>query len=170
MKYASTAILLVWTILANAQKDIKPSDEFSVTGLVNQEVKFGIADLEKVPSKKIDDIVITNHLGEPRGTAKNLKAISLKSLLEKIEFKTESPKVLSEFYLTFVATDNYKVVYSWNEIFNTATGDSIYLIVEKDGKKISEMPERILVITPSDSKTGRRNIKGLSKIVVGRVE
>lgn len=162
--------LLFWSAVLLAQKDIKPSDEFVVIGQVAHELKFTLADLEKMPSKNIEDIVITNHLGEPRGTAKNLKALPLKTLLNKIDFKAESPKTLSEFYLTFIATDNYKAVYSWNEIFNTATGDNIFLITEKDGKKLAEMPERILVITSSDLKTGRRNIKGLTKIVVSRSE
>jgi len=170
MRHYSIVILFCWSFTVCAQKDIKPSDEFVISGQIGHELKFTIADLEKMPSKKIDDIVITNHLGEAKGTAKNLKAITLKNLLEKIEFKSESPKVLSEFFLTFIATDNYKVVYSWNEIFNTSTGDNIYLITEKDGKKLSEMTDRILVITSSDQKTGRRNIKGLAKIVVSRAQ
>lgn len=170
MKKFPAVILFFWSATLLAQKDIKPSDEFVISGQVVHQLKFTMTDLEKIPAKKIDDIVITNHQGEPRGTAKNLKGFPLKTLLDKIEFKTESPKVLSEFYLTFTATDNYKVVYSWNEIFNSATGDNIFLITEKEGKKLTEMTERILVITPSDQKTGRRHVKGLSKIVVGRVE
>lgn len=170
MKKYSLPILCCWSLTVCAQKEVKPSEEFIVIGQVAHELRFTATDLEKMPSKKIDDIAITNHLGETRGTAKNMKAISMKSLLEKLEFKSESPKVLSEFYLTFIATDNYKVVYSWNEIFNTSTGDNIFLITEKDGKKLSEMTDRILVITASDQKTGRRNMKGLSKIVVGRAE
>ena len=170
MRQYPIVILFCWSFTVCAQKDIKPSDEFVISGQIAHELTFSLADLEKMPSKKIDDIVITNHLGEAKGTAKNMKAILLKSLLEKIEFKSESPKVLSEFFFTFIATDNYKVVYSWNEIFNTSTGDNIYLITEKDGKKLSEMADRILVITSSDQKTGRRNIKGLNKIVVSRAE
>ena len=38
----------------------------------------------------------------------------------------------------------------------------------KDGKKLKDMEERILIITPTDFKTGRRHIKGLIMIVVGR--
>ena len=170
MKQLTTIVLLFSSLIVFAQKEISPSTEFVITGQVQRELKFTLADLEKLEAKKIDDVVVTNHLGEKKGTAKDLKGIQLKGLLDKIEFKTESPKVLSEFYLTFIATDNYKVVYSWNEIFNTATGDHIYLITEKEGKKLSEMNERILVITPSDFKTGRRNIKGLTKIVVSRAE
>lgn len=165
-----TTLFLFSSFLASAQKEIKPTEDFVITGQVKQEQRFTLVDLEKMPTKNIDDVVITNHLGEKKGTAKNMKAFLLKDILSKIEFKTENPKTLSEFYFTFIASDNYKVVYSWNEIFNTATGDNIYLITEKEGKKLSEMSERILVITTTDFKTGRRNIKGLNKIVIGRVE
>jgi len=170
MKQLTTIGLLFSSLIVFAQKEITPSNEFVITGQVQHELKFTLADLEKLEAKEIEDVIITNHLGEKKGTAKGLKGVAFKSLLDKIEFKTESPKVLSEFYLTFIATDNYKAVYSWNEIFNTATGNNIYLITEKEGKKMSEMNDRILVITPSDFKTGRRNIKGLSKIIVSRSE
>ena len=87
-----------------------------------------------------------------------------------MELNEESPKRFSEFFLTFIAIDNYKVVYSWNEIFNSPIGDNIYLITSRDGKQLKDMDERILILTPIDFKTGRRHIKGLSKIVVERVE
>src|SRR5437879_4975941 len=111
MKYQLTIVLLCVSFVAFSQKEIKPTEEFIVTGHVQQELKFTLADLEKIPSKKIDDVIITNHLGEKKSTAKNMKGILLKDLLNKIEYKSESPKVLSEFYLTFIASDNYKVVY-----------------------------------------------------------
>ncbi|SFB68785.1 hypothetical protein SAMN04487891_101408 [Flagellimonas taeanensis] len=129
-----------------------------------------MTDIEKHPSKPIGDVVITNHMGEPRGTAKQLKGILVKELLDDMELQEESPKRFSEFYLTFVAIDNYKVVYSWNEIFNSPTGDQLFVITSRDGKDIKDMPESILILTPTDFKTGRRHINGLSKILVERVK
>jgi len=125
-------LVLFITVVAKAfaQKDIKPSDQFEV---------------------KIDDVIITNHMGEQRSTAKNMKGVLLKDLLDKLEFDAESPKVLSEFYLTIIATDNYKVVFSWNELSNTETGNHVYVIM-----------------SPTDFKTGRRNVKGVRQIIVGR--
>ena len=151
-----------------SQEKIAPTDALTVTGLVDKEMTFRVTDLSAYPSKPIPDMVITNHLGEPRGTAKGLKAILIKDVLANVSIKTESPKVLSEFFLSFIASDGYTVVYSWNEIFNSPTGDKTYLITEKDGKPLAEMSERLLMITPTDFKTGRRHIKGLNKIVVAR--
>ena len=102
MKQLTTIVLLFSSLIVFAQKEISPSNEFVIAGQIQRELKFTLADLEKLEAKKIDDVVVTNHLGEKKGTAKDLKGIQLKGLLDKIEFKTESPKVLREFYLTFV--------------------------------------------------------------------
>jgi len=170
MKRLTTLILVIISVTVWGQKTDQPTNDFIVTGQIKKELKFTLADIEKYPTKTIADVVITNHLGEPRGTAKQLTGILIKDLLKDLELKEESPKRFSEFYLTFVAVDNYKVVYSWNEIFNSPTGDNLFLITSRDGKKFKDMEERILILTPTDFKTGRRHIKGLSKIIVERVD
>jgi hypothetical protein len=170
MKILSAIFLLLSFLSTRAQKEIPSTNEFVVTGLVKSDLTFAIANIRKYPSKPISDIVITNHLGEPRGTAKQLKGILVKELLKNLELREDNPKLFSEFFLSFIAIDNYRVVYSWNEIFNSPTGDNLYLITSKDGKEIEDMGERILILTPSDFKTGRRHIKGLYKIVIGRVD
>lgn len=170
MKRLTTLILVIISVNVWGQKADQATNDFVVTGQVKKDLKFTLADIEKFPSKTIGDVVITNHLGEPRGTARQLTGILVKDLLKDLELKEESPKRFSEFYLTFVAVDNYRVVYSWNEIFNSPTGDNLFVITSRDGKKVKDMNERILIVTPTDFKTGRRHIKGLSKILVERVD
>lgn len=170
MKRLTTLILVIISVTAWGQKATPVTNDFVVTGQLKKELTFSLADIEKFTSTAIGDVVITNHLGEPRGTAKQLTGILVKDVLKDLELKEDSPKRFSEFYLTFVAADNYKVVYSWNEIFNSPTGDNVFLITSRDGKKMNDMEESILILTPTDFKTGRRHIKGLRKIVVERVD
>ena len=170
MKKLITLILILISVSVWSQKSNHPTEEFSVTGEIKTELILTLGDLEKQSSTPIPDVVITNHQGAPRGTAKQLKGILIKELLKDLELKEESPKLFSEFYLVFIAEDGYRVVYSWNEIFNSPLGDQLFLITSRDGKSLKEMEERILILTPTDFKTGRRHIKGLSKIVVKRAE
>lgn len=170
MKRLTTLLFVLISLTLFGQKPELITNEFDVTGQVKKELKFTLADFEKFPSKPMADVVITNHLGEPRRIAKQLSGILIKDLLKDMELNEENPKRFSEFYFTFIASDNYKVVYSWNEIFNSPTGDNLFLITARDGKKLKDMDERILILTPTDFKTGRRHIKGLSKIVVSRVD
>lgn len=145
------------------------TDRFVISGEVKTEKIVTIDSLQAFTEKEIDDVVITNHLGEKKGEAKSLKGILIKDVLSTIAFNAESPKVLSEFYITFIASDGYKIVYSWNELFNSPTGDHVFILTAKEGKPAQEMNERILIISPTDYKTGRRYLKGLQKIIVGRV-
>ncbi|OCK50067.1 hypothetical protein BA768_20650 [Chryseobacterium sp. CBo1] len=170
MKKSLLLFLVITCISIFAQEKKNATTEFKVTGLLKKELIISLHDLEKYPAQNITDLPITNHLGEARYTAKKLKGILLKDLLKDLKIDEDSPKKLSEFYFVFTAIDNYKVVFSWNEIFNSATGDHLYVITEKDGTKIKDMDERILIVTTSDFKTGRRHIKALSNIDVKRVQ
>jgi hypothetical protein len=159
--------LMVGTV--NAQQ-IKVTSSFTISGEVFAPLTVSVMDFKKWKEVAIGDLVITNHLGEKKSEAKGLKGISLKEVLQTVEIKSESPKVLSEYYFVFIASDGYKVVYSWNELFNTVVGESVYLITEKNGKTITEMDDSILVVSTKDFKTGRRNVKGLASIVINRVK
>ena len=168
MKKLVTIILVTISLGVWGQNAITPTNEFTVTGLVKKEVTITLKDIEKLESRTIPDMTVTNHKGESRSILKKAKGILIKDLLKNIALKEDNLKLFSEFYFTFTASDNYKVVYSWNEIFNSPTGDHLYIITSLDGEPLQDMRSRILIITPTDYKTGRRYIKGLSKIVVGR--
>jgi hypothetical protein len=166
MKWITSLLLFIVISTCHGQAKITPTDELIISGQIQNEIKYTLTDLAKLEPFPIGDVAITNHLGEIKGTASNLSGIPIKALLDKIRFTDQNPKELSAYYFVFVASDNYKVVYSWNEIFNTPTGDNIFLVVSKDGKKLAKMDDRILILTKSDFKTGRRYIKGLSRIII----
>ncbi len=89
----------------------------------------------------------------------------LKDVLSKISFKEKSPKVLSEYYITCIAEDGYKVVFSWNEIFNKTVGNHVLIIPETESR-----PENgISTLSPTDFATGRRYVKKLKTIQLKNV-
>ena len=172
--FIKSGLFLFFVILAFyvvAQKENIPTTEnFTVEGKVKKGLTVSLEDLSAYTSYFIDSIVITNHLGERKSTLKNVKAVLLKDILTKVEIDSENPKVLSEFYFTCIASDNYKVVFSWNEIFNNPAGNSVYIITGQDGKPATALDNRIALVSPKDQMTGRRYVKGLQKIIVERVK
>ncbi len=160
-------LLLAFGQLA-AQKSNKPTEFFTIEGMVEKPVTITLDSLLAYPAEAMDSLVITNHLGERRSVQQGLKLVPLLPILKKINIQVESPKQLSEFYFVFEANDGYKVVYSWNELFNSTKGKVVYAIVGKDGKSLREMPDRIAILTPTDFMTGRRHVKSLQKISVLR--
>ncbi|HEV8272120.1 MAG TPA: hypothetical protein VGQ04_12505 [Chitinophagaceae bacterium] len=75
--------------------------------------------------------------------------------MSKVEIDSETPKLLSEYYFVCIASDNYKVIFSWNEIFNNDTGKSVYIIIAQDGKPATALDNRIALLSPNDQMTGR---------------
>jgi len=158
-------------LVANAQREIIPTDGFKISGKVKKEKSFSMGELVQISKQvKIPDQIIYNHKGEIKDTLTQLKGVSLKTVLASVEYVYEKPKELNEFYLVCTASDGYKVVFSWNEIYNTENGNQIYFITEMDGKPLKELDSRIILIATSDSKSGRRFIKALEKIEVRRAE
>lgn len=169
MRNISIVILLFITRISFAQTGIEPTNAFKITGKVKNEKTIGLADLKRYKSITLQNIN-TSCTPKQKEVAKEAKVVLLKDILDSVAFQYESPRMLNEFYFKFVASDGYTIVYSFNEIYNTETGNNMYIVTEKDGKDITEMENRILLLTTSDIKTGKRNIKGLANIVVCKAE
>lgn len=154
----------------SAQRIIPATDSFSVEGKVVKSLVVTLKDLEAIPAVMIKDQIIYNHKGEIKDTLTGLKGVLLKTVLDPVEFMYDKPKELNEFYFVMTASDGYRVVFSWNEIYNTEAGNQFYLITEMEGENIKASDQRIVFISAADSQPGRRYIKGLQKIEVKQVD
>lgn len=169
MKKLLLFTFLLFFQLANAQETGKSTDFFLITGKVQNPITVKFADLQQYPTQKIGNVKITNHTGEPRGAFKKLKGVLLKSVLEKANIQAENPRILSEYYIVCEAADGYKNVYSWNELFNTEVGNQVFIVTEENGKSFAGTDKNRMLLAPKDFRTGRRNLKWLSKIEIKRI-
>jgi hypothetical protein len=163
-------IFLITVIQLNAQEKPSPTDLFKISGEVKDSRQIGFVDIEKLTVHTIGDVVITNHAGEVKGTAKGLQGVKLKDLMTSVQLLTDNPRLNSTYYFVMKASDGYTVVFSWNEIFNSPIGEKLYIVTTKDGVALKNMTERLLLISPTDLNTGRRYVKGLSEIQVKRAQ
>ncbi|WP_294303093.1 molybdopterin-binding protein [uncultured Chryseobacterium sp.] len=164
MKYF-TILFVFLTVILQAQKN-----SVTVKGDIDKTVTVTDGDLKKYPVHEVKSIDILNHKMEFKKNLKNLKGVLLKDVLSQVSFNTPTPKELSTFYLVCRAEDGYKVVYSWNEVFNTEAGDHVMLITSENGVPTSGTKEGITLITPEDRATGRRYVKNLSEIVIKKAD
>lgn len=156
---------------AFAQKQAPPATtSFNIEGRVKKPASYSLSALQEMKQVSVETIVIYNHLMEKKKELKQVKGILLTTLLASAEIESESPKNLSEYYITCIAADGYKVVFSWNELFNMKTGDQVLIITAQDGKSAESATDHIALISPADIATGRRYVKGLSKIIVSKVQ
>lgn len=158
--------MLFVCLSANAQIN----KTLTIDGAVAKPVTIKFDELKNYKTVTLDSLTIFNHKMERKSSLKKLKGVLLKNVLAKAEFSVNSPKVLSEFYIVCIADDGYKVVFSWNEIFNSPTGDHALILTEVDGLPTINQKEGIILVTPTDKATGRRYVKNLSKISIQQVK
>lgn len=172
MNYLITFILSVSFFTAYSQHDhiVPATAEFQVKGLVKNKLTFHINDILRFKQDELGDIVIRNKKGEEKGTAVKMKGVLLKTFLDSAGITADKPKEYSEFYIVLTASDGYKNVYSWNELFNSDLGNHVYIITSYGEETMEQMPDRILVMSLGDTNSGRRHLKGLASIEVKRVE
>lgn len=136
-------VSIVFSVWAQ-NENIPATESFTIEGRVKKSMTISLADLSSY------DIVTTNHLKERRSSLKKVKAVLLKDILDNMEIVTENHQVLNEYYLVCIASDNYKVVFSWNEIFNSETGKSVYILTGHDGKPASALDNRMALVSSKD--------------------
>lgn len=173
MKTLITALVLVLatTSFSFAQKKtFATSDSVLVKGNIKAPLVITPSSLSAYNKVTLGNVVIKNHEGKPKDTLMNVQGVLLKDLLAKVELDETNFKKFSEFCIVVKCTDEYTVVYSWNELFNSPTGNATYIITEKDGQKLSQMKDKIAMITPSDYNTGRRFSKSVATIEIKRIQ
>ena len=170
MKYKTIIYLLLLSSIAKAQKNATPTNEFIISGEVKAPLKFSLKLATGFTSNSVDSIVIHNHLHERKRAIHNVKGILLRDVLEKAGLSEDKPKLFSEFYFTCIASDGYKVVFSWNELFNTDIGNGVMIITDEEGKKADAINDHIAIVSPLDKATGRRYVQTLQEIKVERVK
>jgi hypothetical protein len=164
-------LLFLYSGLAFAQgkTEYKTTYQFTITGQVKKESIITMDSLNSYPIKEIGDIKVTDHQGNFKHGDEKLKGVLLKDILSHSQLDAV-PHLYSQFYFTCVGADGYKVVYSWNELFNTPVGDSVYILMEKNGIKADKLPESLQMASMLDVKTGRRYLHNLDKIIVSQAQ
>lgn len=81
-KIAFIALILI-SNFGYSQKTIEQTNEFTISGLVEQPLRISYDDLTKEKIVNIGDFKVTNHLGEFKKEYKNVKGVLLLNLLKK---------------------------------------------------------------------------------------
>lgn len=136
-----------------------------ITGKVMAEKAITLSDLKNYNNIELQDINVSC---TPRkeDKAKAVKGVLVKSILDSVAFQYEYSRQLGQYYFLFVASDGYKIVFSFNEVYNTEIGNNLYIVTEIDGKEAGETSNKTLLLSTKDIKGGSRNVRWLSKIVI----
>jgi DMSO/TMAO reductase YedYZ molybdopterin-dependent catalytic subunit len=153
MRLGFITLVLVAALPALAQV----SSSVRVTGEVQREMTLAVDDLRQIASRR--------GLAQERGYG----GVRLVDVLREVGIREDARHALRRTYVIATATDGFKAVFSWGELFNTPLGRSVLVAFERDGVPLREGEGRITVVSFGDERPGTRHVKWLERIEVRRV-
>lgn len=173
--WLNSLIAVCLFLCLNCSRDAKnninnqATESFSISGLVEGNPSFSKESLLEIEQQDLGTVQLRKGNGEVYLELNETKGVLLKDVLESIPVKGQTNKNYSSYYVNCKAVDGFQSLYSWNELFNSPMGDSVYLITEADGKSLDQMSQSIMMISLQDQITGKRNLRNLTMIEVNRV-
>ncbi|MGE0082936.1 MAG: molybdopterin-dependent oxidoreductase [Desulfococcaceae bacterium] len=135
-----------------------------ITGRVRKPYEIRMEELHSMQTQEIQDIPVICGSGTPKGSIGKFKGVLLGDLIRKADVLNEEHNDTKKMFIAASADDGYKVVFSWQEIFNTAVGGGVMIVIERDGTVFDGIQHPIELISAEDYFTGARYVKGLRNI------
>ncbi len=138
-----------------------------VAGRVRHGGRFSISELKAIPSVTLLNFDIVSKHGTQR--IRSLKGVLLKNLLDRAEIENGEWGGTKKMYIVASASDGYKAVFSWSELFNSPLGEGVIVGYERDGQEISDNEGKLVLVSAKDTFTGARYVKWLQKVEVRKI-
>ncbi len=135
-----------------------------VTGRVTRPLVLGMETLRSMGTEEIADLLIICGDGDPKGNIRNCKGVLIENVIGMADVIKEEHNDTKKMFIVVSAHDGYKTVFSWQEIFNTAVGGGVMILLERDGKVLDGEQGQLELISAEDYFTGSRYVKGLKNI------
>lgn len=135
-----------------------------ITGRVASPREFSLDELRSMNMEEMEDIPVICGTGNPKGKIGKIRGVMLDEVIGKAEVLKINHDDTKKMYLVAASDDGYRVVYSWQEIFNSPMGAGVVVVLERDGEVFDGSASRIELISTSDYFTGARYVKGLCEI------
>ncbi len=166
-------LLMASPLFAQSKEDSSRffSTEIKVWGEVDSSQTLTLDSFSSFKVATLPAVVVRNHKGDSINLASNYKGVLLKDVLLRAKIKMKSVRDASNLIVIAKAPDGYLVTYSCHELFNTAVGDSVYILFEREGKPIRADDGGLFrMMSYSDFKNGARHFKWLSEIEVRKIQ
>lgn len=141
-----------------------------VSGRVKQPLVLSRQELCRMEAEELTDVPIICGTGTPKGRIGRCRGVLLENVIRMVEVLTEEENDTKKMFVVASADDGFKVVFSWQEIFNTPIGGGIMILIERDGRSLCEEPGCLELLSAEDYFTGSRHVRGVTNIEVVRVE
>ena len=141
----------------------------TVRGNVTTPLSLSVTDLGKFPVQRVDDTRVVRGPVGSADTTRRFAGCLLRDVLNAAGIVDRDRFDLRKTIIVASASDGYKAIFSWAELFNTTTGEGVLIVYERDGAPLGNDEGRMALVSLKDLRPGPRHVKWLSAVDVIRL-
>jgi DMSO/TMAO reductase YedYZ molybdopterin-dependent catalytic subunit len=152
---------------ASAQQPAPVTTALTVKGSVEREVTFTVDELRQLPVQRIDDVrSVRDAAGAATASesARHYVGCLLRDVLDRAKPVEKRRMDFRKSVVIATASDGYRVVFSWAELYISPIGDGVLVVYERDGKPLDDSEGRIALVSLKDTRPGPRHVKWLQSV------
>lgn len=145
----------------------------TLKGSVEREVTFSIEELRRLPVQRIDDrrsVREASGVASSTETARHYVGCLLRDVLERAKPVERKRMDFRRSIVIATASDGYRVVFSWAELYLSPMGDGVLVVYERDGAPLDDSEGLIALVSLKDTRPGPRHVKWLQSIELRTLE
>ena len=138
-----------------------------VRGNVEHALTLSIDDLKQLPVQRIEDMRVVR----PTGSASTVPEVTrrytgclLRDVLERAKPVDKNGLDLRNSVVILTASDGYRAVFSWAELYLSPIGDGALVVYEREGATLPPDEGPLALVSLKDIRPGPRHVKWLQSI------
>ena len=125
------------------------------------------ADLAALPQTSLTQkLVVNSSAGAATERSLVYGGVLLRDVLLKAGFGGPNDRGARTGVVETVATDGYRAVFSWGELFNAGSGEQVLVITAQDGRALDEQAGPLALRALGDLRPGPRHVRNLCAVIV----
>ena len=140
----------------------------TVKGNVERALTLSVEDLKRLPVQRIDDVRSVRDAAGAAATssetARHYVGCLLRDVLEQAKPLEKKRLDFRKSVVIATASDGYRVVFSWAELYLSPIGGGALVVYERDGAPLADDEGRIALVSLKDTRPGPRHVKWLQSI------
>ncbi|HTR58122.1 MAG TPA: molybdopterin-dependent oxidoreductase [Casimicrobiaceae bacterium] len=156
-----------WAASALADAPGAVTTALTVKGSVERELTLSVDDLKRLPVQRVDDVRSVREAGGAASSSQSARHYAgclLRDVLERAKPVEKRRMDFRRSAVIATASDGYRVVFSWAELYLSPIGDGVLVVYERDGAPLDDSEGRIALVSLRDTRPGPRHVKWLQSI------
>ena len=128
---------------------------------------FSVAALAALPQTNLTQrLTVSSSSSNVTDRGVQYSGVLLRDVLTSVGFALANDRSARTGVVEAVASDGYRAVFSWGELYNNPVGEQVLIITAQDGRPLNVAAGPLALRSLADTRPGPRHVRNLCALIV----